>query len=185
MCWLNTGVETFSVESEHNCENCEASETSYIECELPPSSRNHQNTHQWRKWNLLLLHSSRNHVQAHLCRWWNIIRQNTLLITTHLGVDNITCSNGLINWLKSRNNCLCNSNRWKQACWFRNSSWLEKSLTGAEEYDPFDINSDETGLSLNQQPSESRTFHDGTKSNQQVTMLHACSADGSRNYHHL
>lgn len=40
MFWPSTEVETFGVESEHNCENCEASETSYLKCELPPSSKN-------------------------------------------------------------------------------------------------------------------------------------------------
>jgi hypothetical protein len=102
ICWPITAVDTFGVESKHNCENCEASEASYIQCELPPSNGNHQNTHQWRNWNLLLLHSLRKNVQAHLCRWWNI-RQKTLLSTTHLGVDNFIYSNGWINRYKRRN----------------------------------------------------------------------------------
>ena len=53
-------------------------------------------------------------------------------------------------------------------------------------HDPCDkYNSDETGLFLNLQPSNSCTFHggphhDGTKSKKQVTMLRTCSADGNR-----
>jgi len=59
-------------------------------------------------------------------------------------------------------------------------------LLETKEYDPCDTyNSDKTGLFLNPQPGQSHTFnggscHDGTKSKQQVTMLRACSADGSR-----
>jgi hypothetical protein len=62
----------------------------------------------------------------------------------------------------------------------------DQLLQETKEYDPCDIyNSDKTGLFLNLQPSKSHTFcggpcHDRTKSKQLVTMLCACSADGSR-----
>lgn len=173
-----------SVQKMNTTVKTEESETSYIECELPPSSGNHKNTRQWRNWNLLLLHSSSNHVQAHFCRWWNI-RQKTLLITTHMEIDNITCSNAVINWLKGRNNCLCNSNRWKQACWFRDSSWLEKRSTGAEEYVPCDINSDKTGLFLNQQPSKVILFMMEQYQNSRLQCSMHAVPMVAENYHHL
>jgi len=106
-----------------------------------------------------------------------------------LGADNFTRSNGWINRFKKGNNTVYitptgESRRVdsETAVDRKNDQLLQET----KEYDPCDIyNSDKIGLFLNLQPSKSRTFrggpsHDGTKSKLQVTMLCACSADGSR-----
>jgi hypothetical protein len=186
MCWPITRLETSGVESK-------ASEISYIQHELPPSSGNHQNTHQWAKWNLLLLHSSSKHVQAHFCRWWNIT-QKTLLITTHLRVDNFTCSNGWINTLQEGNNTVYITPTGErrhvdsETAIDRKNDW---PLQETKEYDPCDIyNSDKTGLFLNLQPGKSHTFHggpchDGTKSKQRLHCLVHAVLMVAENYYHL
>jgi hypothetical protein len=106
-----------------------------------------------------------------------------------LGSRQLYMSNGWINKFKKGNNTvyitLTSESRHVDsgtAVDRKNDQLLQKT----KEYDPYDIcNSDKTGLFLNLQPGKSHTFcggpcHDGTKSKQQVTLFHACSADGSR-----
>jgi hypothetical protein len=106
-----------------------------------------------------------------------------------LGVDNFTCSNGWISRFKKGNNTVYITPTGESrhvdsetAVDRKNNQLLQET----KEYDQCDIyNSDKAGLFLNLQPGKSHTFrrgpcHDGTKSKQQVTMLHACSSDGSK-----
>jgi hypothetical protein len=107
-----------------------------------------------------------------------------------LGVDNFTCSNGWINRFKKGNHTVYITPTGESRHVDSETAVDRKNdqlLQETKEYDPCDIyscNSDKTGLFLNLQPGKSHTFregpcHDGTKSKQQITLLHACSADGS------